>query len=613
MKNKITLAVLAVSLLVPGLAYANVNTTLYIQGSGGSILVDTLLVVEESCTVQDSAGTTHTFSGHKAICALEAAENEGIIASFQVTDAGFGFSLDSINGIANAQDWSELWQLWRNGVSSSVGIQDLVLVEGDAFQLTYGPWLTAIVQPVSPERAGGGPVIVDVFPRKMDVENAVSFLVAQQREDGSFGLSLLTDWTAVALGSYEGKSASAFYAVNALKEWLTQNPITESSTLTDYERRAMALMSLGVDPYFGTNTNYIEAILQEFDGEQFGSQDLVNDDIFSALVLLKAGYEANMTPLLETLPFILSWQRESGSFGSIDLTAAAIQVLTLFSESGERNTALQNAKEYLESKQESDGGFGNVYSTSWALQAIAALNEDGDAWAMDVDKRTPEHFLALRQAFDGGLLKEDSKENRIWATAYAVLAALQKSWGDVLKDFKRSTLVTLVPQNEEALAQHELDALQAQIALLTKEIARTQAQILTALQLKRIEREVSRIVKEVEELQPNIASLHVAPLTQLEIPQDPRLAQEQQADKLSQFNFLEAGALSLAEESAPKGEQDRMSAAAAATAKNFFVSGTGQALLVFGAGIALFLVLGGWRVVLSLVRRERAPIWNSQI
>ncbi|MBI1971364.1 MAG: DUF4430 domain-containing protein [Candidatus Wildermuthbacteria bacterium] len=515
-KNSIILSGSAVALaalfLLPGLALADVQGSLYIQGPGGSVLVNSALTVPATCTVQDSAGASHDFTGHKAICALQAAKDTGIITDFVVTDWGFGFSLDSVNGTANALDWSELWQLWVNGKTADVGIQGIVLSQGDDFQLTYGPWPTGIISLA--QNTPGGPVVTDIYPRRLRVEEAVSFLVANQQENGSFGHSLFTDWVAIALGAYQGNSASAFYAKEKLVEWLKENQIPAGSPLTDFERRAMALMSLDISPYNGTETNYIQAILNGFDGQQFGSVNLVNDDIFALLVLLRAGYQAQEGAVANALQFILGSQREDGSFGDTDMTAAAIQLLDLVSSGKERDEAVRKAKAYLEKKQESTGGFGNVYSTSWVLQAIAALQENGDSWV--IDDRTPEHFLALRQASDGGLLQAESKENRVWASAYAIPAALGKPWGSILGTFEKplallpkeasqeGSLVPSVVQDEKAVV---VESIKQQIIALQREVA-------VLSQLEYIQSELDRIALEVKAVQVGVVAFHIEQLAQ---------------------------------------------------------------------------------------------------
>ncbi|MBI2123850.1 MAG: DUF4430 domain-containing protein [Candidatus Wildermuthbacteria bacterium] len=618
-KSSVAAVALAAFFLLPGLALADVQSTLYIQGPGGSVLVNTSLVVPESCTVVDNVGAPHNFSGHRAPCAIQAAKDAGIISDFSFKDFGFDIFLDRINGIVSgpAPDFP-YWNLWVNGVFSEVGIGQVVLSAGDDLQLTYGPYKTGIISLA--QNTPGGPVITDIYPRRVRVEEAVSFLVASQQEDGSFGPALLSDWAAIALGAYEGRSTTALAARERLEDWLAANPIPEGSVLTEYERRAMALMALGIDPYYGTDKNYIEAILQQFDGQQFGSLDLVNDDIFALLVLEKAGYEANVTPLLETLPFILSWQREDGSFGSVDLTAVAIQVISLYPQEEERDSALVRAKEYLALHQESSGGFGNVYSTSWVLQAIAALDENGDDWAMETDRRTPEHFLALRQALDGGLLQGDSRENRLWATSYAIPAALGKPWGSILGAFEKplalfaqksspeDSVVPFVVQDEKAIA----------IASMEQQIMALQQEVAVLRQLEYVQGELNRIALEVKAVRVQVIAFRVQQLAQnMEQPRTEALAQApqpsaappvaatQEPQALSQDPSLasDLSGITLVQE-------DTEASLAAEAKEAVGAQGFSPQLIVLLViiGGAVFAFSGGMNNVLSLLRRTLSKV-----
>ncbi|PIZ92559.1 MAG: hypothetical protein COX83_04030, partial [Candidatus Magasanikbacteria bacterium CG_4_10_14_0_2_um_filter_41_31] len=111
------------------------------------------------------------------------------------------------------------------------------------------------------------------------VKNIITFLDANQNSDGSFSSSVsFSDWTALAYNAYTGTAIGK----DALKAYLLTNPspIDGPNTTTAYARRAMALMSYGINPYSGTNTNYIEKILEGFDGTQFGIEGLINDDVF---------------------------------------------------------------------------------------------------------------------------------------------------------------------------------------------------------------------------------------------------------------------------------------------------------------------------------------------
>tara|TARA_Y100000310_G_C20688913_1_gene820930 strand:+ start:2469 stop:4241 length:1773 start_codon:yes stop_codon:yes gene_type:complete len=588
MKSKVVLVglfLVAAVLLVPSETKAlELSSTLVIEGPSGEIL-NRPVPVADSCDVVDTAGGIHTLTGYVAACALQAALDAGYIADFEMISYSFGLWLDSINSITTTPNFSQGWAVWKNGVPANVGVQGLVLSGGDTVSLTYGPWPSALLE----NQSAGGPIVTDVLLKKFDVERAVSFLTANQQKDGSFGSFLFSDWVAVAFGAYEGKSSSVFYGKEALKEWLLLNPIPLGNPLTDYERRAMALMSLGIDPYKGTSTNYIEIIMQGFDGQQFGSPDLVNDDIFAALVLRKAGYEGNVTPLLETLPFILSWQREDGSFGNGDLTAAAIQAISLFSAGEQRDAALVRAQEYVASQQGSDGGFGNVYSTSWALQAI------------DTNTKTAEHYLSIRQALDGGLLKDDSAGNRIWATAYAVPAALQKSWGDILNDFEKPAvpLARVAPADQE-LTQKEIDALGASLDAVAERISQIAVLAENTKKLESIEQQLSHIAAEIEALRPQAAVVYSVYVAQLEQP----------TQQVAQFNVLDEGIVAAAQDSVSQEEKgdEQFTAEAAGTARNFFASSNGQAALVLLVGIVLFLALGGWRIVLSLGARKRTAV-----
>lgn len=265
--------------------------------------------------------------------------------------------------------------------------------------------------------------------RQFDSLAALSFLESHQSADGSFATPLLSDWAAIAY--------AASPALESGESMLKQHLIEKSGRfthVTDYERRAMALMALGINPYSGTATNYIEKILSFFDGEQFGDAAFVNDDIFALLVLEKAGYGGDA--LMRSTAFVISKQRSDGSWdGSLDLTAAAIQSLLPLRTLPHVDDSLARATEYLRSKQEAGGGFGNSFSTSWALLAMHAL---GATW--ENGGNNPEAHLATLQAPDGGVDLGSDARSRIWATSYAVPAALEKPWHTIMHGFSMPTI-----------------------------------------------------------------------------------------------------------------------------------------------------------------------------
>lgn len=289
----------------------------------------------------------------------------------------------------------------------------------------YFPSVPLIV--TEPPKGGGG--FAPLSHSTISREKAIQFLAARQHEDGSFGASLFTDWVAIAFGAYEGANP----AREKLKEYLLTDP-HPGSLLTDYERRAMALEALGINPFNGTKTNYIEKILSRFDSSQFGSPELYNDDIFALFPLLNAGVSSNDERIQKTIAFILSKQKPDGSWIGVDITAAAIQALLLTPSIEGVPQALLKAIEYLKNTQEASGGFeGNVFSTSWAIQAIRALGEKEQDW--EKYGKTPGDYLFINQASDGGLPLTGDTNTRIWATAYAIPASLQKTWDEILVNF----------------------------------------------------------------------------------------------------------------------------------------------------------------------------------
>ncbi|MEK6946820.1 MAG: hypothetical protein AABX32_04400, partial [Nanoarchaeota archaeon] len=123
-----------------------------------------------------------------------------------------------------------------------------------------------------------------------------------------------------------------------------------------------------------------------------------------------------------------------GSFEeSVDLTAAAVQAFSPFRDINGVSDALLKTSTYLQNSQKSDGGFGNIFSSSWAIQAMNAL---GASWTSG--GKTTEDYLGAEQSLDGAALPSldntlQYRQNRIWATSYAIPAALGKDWGDIMQ------------------------------------------------------------------------------------------------------------------------------------------------------------------------------------
>jgi|GEM_PF-2895936 len=256
---------------------------------------------------------------------------------------------------------------------------------------------------------------------KFDIDDAIEFLLNNQKYDGSFGSDLYSDWAAVAFSSVGENN-------NSLEKYIEDGSV--SSDLYEILRKTMALLALDLDPQKDFGENLVESILGDFDGEQFGDVDFFNDDIFALIVLQKIGFDEGDDEISKTIDFILSKQSNSGAFEGVDITSAAIQALYNFDDYPGVSVALSDAENYLRDSQSTDGDWDNVYSTSWAMMAMSALGYDFDDWKGD-----PLEYLGEEQENDGGLLKEDTDNNRVWSTSYAISAASEKTWIDILDDF----------------------------------------------------------------------------------------------------------------------------------------------------------------------------------
>ncbi|HAQ02306.1 hypothetical protein A2467_01830 [Candidatus Nomurabacteria bacterium RIFOXYC2_FULL_36_8] len=301
----------------------------------------------------------------------------------------------------------------------------------------YWPTEKLVVTKFVPENnGGGGGSNTPLPPKTFSTSKAFEFLSFNQKSDGSFGAPMYTDWVAIA--SKAGDNADLKLK---LTNYLKSNPI-DGGVVTDYERRAMALMALGINPYNGTEVNYIKKITDSFDGVQFGDASLVNDDIFALIVLKNAGYTGSDEMINKDVNYIVSKQ-SGGSWGSIDMTGAGIQALRGFGNISGVSSSISSAENYLVSSQGTDGGFENNSSTSWALQALIDANS--------VSKATD--YLASGQQSDGGLENTiDETDVRVWSTAYAIPAVLHKTWSSILDNFSKQE-VAPAPASSPSLIQ----------------------------------------------------------------------------------------------------------------------------------------------------------------
>ncbi|MCX6754501.1 MAG: DUF4430 domain-containing protein [Candidatus Nomurabacteria bacterium] len=357
-----------------------------------------------------------------------------------------GAFVDSIGDIAgytnkdsSNNDVYHYWSWSSNGNVGMTGLNEYIPKENDVILLEFIDPQTEVVAPESGGNGGGsGYVPVD---KVFSVLNALNFLSSNQNSDGSFSSSMYTDWVAIAASAGNSPTLKS-----SISNYLKSNPIV-SSSITDYERRAMSLMALGVNPYNGTSVNYINKIISSFDKTQIGDSSLFNDDVFGLIVLQNAGYTQNDEIINKTISFIIKNQFSNGSWGSVDMTSAAIESLNNFKSISGVSEAISKGELYLISEQKNDGSFGNQSSTSWAIQALS-LNT---TYNTQIEKSIK--YLANDQHIDGGVNSSDTIINRIWSTSYAVPAVLKLSWNNILQSFsKEEDIKTTGTEQQDKIA-----------------------------------------------------------------------------------------------------------------------------------------------------------------
>jgi hypothetical protein len=383
---------------------------------------------------------------------LEASATSGVIGSsitFTVEENGFD---SSFNSVWTPSEGATVTLGSQTCTTTSDGACSITLNTSGSHSATASKTLHVpsdsidIEISTTPSSGGGsassskpkvGNVLGAETKASFDLKKAFDFLITQQKADGSFESGLYTDWVGVALGSTPNYKTETIKLI----KYFGENP--SGTTLTDYERHAMALMALGLNPYniypssgAVNGENYIGKIVSSFDGKQFGDLHQDNDDIFALIVLQNVGFGAGEKMIADDIAFVLGAQRENGSWDeSIDMTGAAIRALVSFKENEQVGLALAKAKEFLKQNQKENGGWGNnASSTAWAIEGILALGEKVEDWKKG--ENTPFDYLATLQDIDGGIKNTDIK-NKIWETAYVATAYSGKTWSEIMQKFEK--------------------------------------------------------------------------------------------------------------------------------------------------------------------------------
>jgi hypothetical protein len=399
--------------------------------SGGNSFYDSDISVT-SCD-SDNAGTLKI----TAYCAVL---QSGVpsVWDWSWAPGAFVTSVGGVDGYTTKdKDNNDVYHYWSwslNGAEAMMGLNQYELRPNDSVLLEFIDPIEEIIPEVTlkKESHGSSGSIVgsytntDIEEKVFSTPDALDFLSVQQKEDGSFGYPLYTDWVAIGV-SKAGSEAESLK--NKISNYYKKDEF-KSDVVTDYERHAMALMAQGINPYNGTGINYIKKITDSFDGTQIGDASIIGDDIFGLIVLSHAGYKKDDEIISKVVSFIISHQSSYGAWESVDMTSATIEALKNFEIIDSVPEAISKGELYLKKEQKSDGSWGNSFSTSWVMQVLSSDN------SFDKEIKNATSYLAGEQEEDGGLGKGEMS-NRVWATAYAIPAVMGLSWNNVLGSFPR--------------------------------------------------------------------------------------------------------------------------------------------------------------------------------
>jgi len=242
--------------------------------------------------------------------------------------------------------------------------------------------------------------------------------------------SLETDWGIMAFSSSGYDSKTVGENKNLIDFALSD--ACSLTTLTDIERRTIALESAGIDTHALAACNLPEKILLAVDSSGRTGPDLVST-VFGAIALSSAG-----EPIpLEMIEYIAANQNVDGGWNSgygAESNFTAQTIMALVSSKQEiPPEIIEKAKQYLKNLQTETGGIkydanewsieSDTFSDSYTLQAIYALGESpqSDFWRKN-NKSIIDDLIDLRNV-DGSynFNRTYGKMSPVWTTSIALI------------------------------------------------------------------------------------------------------------------------------------------------------------------------------------------------
>ncbi|MCX6784764.1 MAG: DUF4430 domain-containing protein, partial [Candidatus Komeilibacteria bacterium] len=233
----------------------------------------------------------------------------------------------------------------------------------------------------------------------------------------------LSDWVVMGLAATGENNFNLDYLVQA-------NP----QSATDYSRSILAITAANQNPMTVANRDWLTGLRGFFNNNQFGSIQLINDDIWAVLALHAAGTANDDNQLVAAKNFILANQNQEGGWSyriglgsDSNNTAAALMALAA-TGLGVNDQAVSRGLRYLRDMQGVDGGFpyqagsdSDGASTAWVMAGLQSLNQDLAAWTRE--GHTAASFLQTLVLANGSYRWQlGDQEGDLITTAYAAVA-----------------------------------------------------------------------------------------------------------------------------------------------------------------------------------------------
>jgi outer membrane biosynthesis protein TonB len=202
--------------------------------------------------------------------------------------------------------------------------------------------------------------------------------------------------------------------------------VINAGSATDYEKRILAITSQGQNPKTFSSENFVQALLNKFDGNQIGESELLNDDIFGLLALKSVNESGSVIGKVRS--HILNNQNSNGGWsfsvgGPSDSNTTAMAVAALSST----GSVPANAINYLKSSQKSDGGFAftpssesDGASTAWVIIGLRSAHQS-------IPQNAISYLESLQLSNGSFRWKPGDANGSTLVTSYAVIALSGKS------------------------------------------------------------------------------------------------------------------------------------------------------------------------------------------